>query len=257
MDNIREKAANLAGVEVRNPADTKMYPVQGQGVEKRSTPAVFQLPVVEVQHLTTAPTLKSWLDSQEGEPLTEEHASIIQSLKTARKNGAPINLNVNSEGKYDLAFSGSNGNMARIEDFRLLMQSGLSFGDCLRITKLVCGPNGTCGNPGPCNICRDIRDGCFEDGEFIPPPEKKTLVPPLADELDEDISSLVSKGGYELQSERIVNKTTRRSASVVEVKKMCREMSRGVVYVLEMLGVYRLEEGKSNTSLKRIDLGGH
>lgn len=254
----REAAVERSGVQVRNPANDKMYPVPGQGITKRETDEENLLPVIEVQHLTTAPTLKAWLDSQDGEPLCPEHVPIIAALKNARANGAPINLNVNEDGKYDLAFSGANGNMVRIVDFRRLLDSGISLGDCLRVTKMVCGPNGACGNPGPCAMCRDIRDGCYRDHAFEKeqPPFPDLLTP--ADSIDEEINSLVSSGrDYRLHGDRIVNMENSKSASVAEVKALCRETSRGVIYVLEMIGVYRATEAASHTALKRGDLGGH
>lgn len=253
----REAAVEKSGVKVRNPANEKMFPVPGQGVHKSQTSQENLLPVIEVQHLTTAPTLKSWLDSQEGESLCPEHKPIITALKNARANGAPINLNVNTDGKYDLAFSGANGNMVRIEDFKGLLDSGLSLGDCLRVTKMVCGPNGVCGNPGPCAMCRDIRDGCYTDAVLTKdtPVEKNLL--DCEDPLDEEINLLVTNEGYTIHGNRIMNLENSKSAGIDEVKATCRSTGRGVIYVLELLGVYRATEAASHTALKRGDLGGH
>lgn len=252
----RERAAQQSGAVVRNPADEKLYPVPGQGIHKHTVEESLALPIIEVQHLNSAPTLKSWIDSQEGEPLNERHAPVVKALKNARANGAPINLNV-KDGHYDLAFSGANGNMVTIEDFCKLMDAGLSLGECLRVTKLVCGPNGNCGNPGPCAICRDIRDGCYTDAAFEEPPAKRVNVLPVTDPIDEEINFLVTSHNYQLHGGRVVNAETNRSAAVEEVKHLCRKTGKGVIYVLEMLGVFRATEAASNTALKRGDLGGH
>lgn len=256
--STRDVAAQDAGFKIRNPADEKMYPVPGQGVLARQTAGSLSLPIIEVQHLTAAPTLKSWLDSREGKPLCAEHAPIIDALKTARKNGAPINLNVNPDGYYDRAFSGANGNMVEIADFKRLLDAGLSLGDCLRVTKLVCGPNGVCGGKGPCAICRDIGNGCYTSVEFVREEKPAPVHLPSNDLLDEEINLLTGEGkGYRLHGNRIVNMENSRSASVNEVRALCRSTGRGVIYVLEMLGVYRTSEAESHTALKRIDVGGH
>ena len=256
--SARDVAVEQAGIKIRNPADEKMYPVPGQGVLARQTASAFSLPVIEVQHLNAAPTLKSWLDSQDGKPLCPEHEPIITALKNARKNGAPINLNVNPEGFYNMAFSGANGNSVTIADFKGLLDAGLNLGDCLRVTKLVCGPNGVCGNPGPCAMCRDIRDGCYTDAVFAKAEKPAPALLPHADPIDEEINLLVADGrDYRLHGTRIVNMENSKSADVTEVRALCRSMSKGVIYVLEMIGVYRPREGKSHTALKRADLGGH
>lgn len=436
--SARDTAQAVGGVENRNPADTKLYPVPGQGIQKEQIDATNLLPVIEVKHLTAAPTLKSWLDSQEGKPFCREHEPIIQALKNARNNGAPINLNVNPDGYYDRAYSGANGNMVEIADFKRLLDAGMPLGDVLLVTKLVCfsgntevslldgterrmneivgeehwfysyhedrviptqgqvvktgrrelleveldndeklrgtedhewmlrdgsyrrtdqlqpddslmphlrserhkkrsssaatllatwinwrkksgftkdefsfdrfreerpdllvlmnhkvvavrqtgivedtycvwvnhechnfalsagvfvhncGPNGVCGNPGPCTMCQDIRDGCYTDVAFR---QEDGAVPDLltvGDALDEEINLLVAAGReYRLHGNRIVNMENSKSAGVPEVKNLCRQTGNGVIYVLEMLGVYRQTEAASHTALKRGDLGGH
>ena len=256
--SARDAAAKDAGIKIRNPADEKMYPVPGQGVLARQTAGSLSLPIIEVQHLTAAPTLKAWLDSRDGLPLCEEHAPIIDALKTARRNGAPINLNVNPEGFYDRAFSGANGNMVEIADFKRLLDAGLSLGDTLRVTKLVCGPNGVCGGKGPCDICRDIGNGCYTNVEFAKPVKPVPTVLPSGDPLDEEINLLTAEGkGYRLHGNRIVNMENSKSAGVDEVRGLCKSTGRGVIYVLELLGVFRISEAESHTALKRVDNGGH
>jgi len=254
----REAAAAESGASAQDRGNTKAYPVPGQGIEKQAKGPANLLPVIEVQHLTAAPTLKSWLDTQEGELLIPEHGPIIEALKNARKNGAPINLNVNEDGKWDRAFSGANGNMVRIVDFARLLESGLPLGDCLLVTKLVCGPNGACGNPGPCAMCRDIRDGCYTGLAYVKEEDAaKTMLEPK-DLLDEEINTLVQGDpNYAIHGDRIVNMENSKGANVDDVKKMCRAQTRGVIYILEMLGVYRLTEASSHNALKRGDLGGH
>lgn len=255
----RDRAQIAGGIENRNPADAKLYPVPGQGINKEVVDESNLLPVIEVQHLTTAPTLKSWMDAQEGEPLCEEHAPIIQALKNARANGAPINLNINPDGKYDRAFSGANGNMVEISDFKRLLDAGLNLGDCLRVTKLVCGPNGVCGSPGPCVMCQNIRDGCYDDVAFEKPESAPRRLLDASDPLNEEINLLVEgEENYELTAGgRVMNLEFRKSAGVEEIKNLCRETGKGVIFVLEMLGIYRATEAESHTALKRGDLGGH
>lgn len=254
----RQLLQQKSGIKDRQNADEKMYPVPGQGVHHRTVEEENLLPVIDVQHLTTAPSLKSWLDSQEGEPLVPEHESVISALKNARSNGAPINLNVNGDGKYDIAFSGANGNMVRIVDFKRLLDAGLPLGDCLRVTKLVCGPNGVCGNPGPCMMCQDIRDGCYADAVYGKLEVPDVTVLDAEDSIDEEINLLVTSGEhYYLHERRIVNGENSKGANVDEVKALCQQTGRGVIYVLEMLGVYRATEAASHTALKRGDLGGH
>lgn len=256
-ESNRELTSLSSGVVARSPADDKLYPVPGQGVEKRKTAEDVLLPIIEVQHLTTAPTLKAWLESRVGTASCPEHETIIQALRNARSNGAPINLNVNEQGYYDLAFSGANGNMVRIEDFQRLLDAGLSLGDCLRVTKLVCGPNGSCGNPGPCAMCRDISAGCYVDACNRKENRGGKNLVQVYDSLDEEINSLLSQDDrYYLHQDRIMNAETSKSAAIREVREMCQSTGKSVVYILEALGVYRDTEAASHTALKRGDLGG-
>lgn len=253
-ETAREATVRESGFKVENPADTKLYPTAGLGVHK---PAVdpFALPIIEVTHLTTMPTLKTWLGERTGQTLRPEHQPIIDALKRGRANGARITLNVNTDGFYDRAFSSSNGNSTRLDDLLALLDAGLSWGECLLTTKLVCGQSGNCGAPGPCGVCQDIQRGCYADKEFVKPEKVRNRLP-AGDPLDDEINALLDGNRFILLEDRVMNLENRSSASIEAIKDMCQIMGKGVVYVLEMLGVFRLREAESHEALKRADLGG-
>ena len=255
----REELVQLSGVQVKDLGSEQLYPAAGVPLDRERPNLILSLPIISVQHLVHAPTLKSWLEERQGKTSCPEHEKVVQYLKDARANGAPIMLNVNDSGFYDRAFSGANGNSVSLDELWSLWSSGLTWGQVLVSKKLVSGANGLCGGKKPCQQCSEIRNGGLDGGKYIHSFSVRQF---NKDGLGDDdfsvaVRQLIATGDYRLLVNRIHHCETSSSVSLDEARNLMRETGEGLLYVLEILGVFRPNEAASNTALKRMDLGGH
>ena len=256
----RDQHQKESGFQVQDRGNTQFFPTPGVG--KTKTPSQGPaLPILGAETLSHVPTLKDWIGNRKGEARNPEEAEVVRRIKTLQERGVPLNLNVTSQGQYDMLFSGASGNKVDLDVFVELEQSGFSFGETLFITKMVCGPNGRCAVTRPCDVCQELAAGLF-DGQPSRLVSQAASQQSLENSFEEDsefgeeLRSILNEPDYVLIENRVLNTGSGNAIELESLRELHHSLNKSVKYALELSGVYRDPAAASHNALKRADLGG-